>query len=91
MTKNTLTDFPISRKRVVVKSEPCDRCGGTGKAIDQLATGQRLRAERKTRRVSLAIVAEQMGYSVSFVSDLEFGRRLWSGDKINAYEKAIGL
>lgn len=37
--------------------------------------GQQFRSEREKRGLSLSYVAENMGYSKAFVSDVELGRR----------------
>ena len=59
--------------------------------IAEVTTGQDLRAQRMARGIKAAFVAEQMGISASFLSDLERDRRNWTEDNIQKFKKAIGL
>lgn len=48
-----------------------------------------MRKLRQAAGLSLREVARQMGRSAAYISDLELGRRGWSGTLIRAYEKAL--
>lgn len=48
-----------------------------------------MRALREDAGHSLRSLAEEMGFSAPYISDLELGRRLWSTDLIAKAEKAI--
>lgn len=48
-----------------------------------------MRKLRKGAGLGLREVARKMGLSAAYISDLELGRRGWSGDLIRAYQKAI--
>ena len=69
--------------------EPCPHCGGSGQVYDDGAVGELVRTNRELRRVSLRKVAERMGYSPSYLSDLELGRRRWSAGLLDRYKKAV--
>ncbi len=45
--------------------------------VDHSATGESARNQRKTRGKLLKDVAEAMGISLSYLSDLERGKRNW--------------
>jgi transcriptional regulator with XRE-family HTH domain len=59
-----------------------------GKAIEA-DLGADLRKRRKERGFSLKEVAERMGISMPYLSDLERGNRRWSDDLIQVFENAI--
>lgn len=46
--------------------------------IDDAATGQKLRMMREAAKLTLREVANEVGISQSYLSDLEVGRRNWS-------------
>ncbi len=71
------------------KKETCHCCGGTGKENDHIAIGERLRNLREFRGVHAKVVAKTLGISQSYLSDLEHGRRWWTMEKIQQYEKAL--
>lgn len=73
------------------KTKSCPRCSGTGQVQDDAALGAELRQLRVAACVSLWQVASQMGFSVSYISDLEHGRKAWTITKIEHYRRSIGL
>lgn len=54
-------------------------------------TGEELRALRKSKGVQSKFVAEALGLSSAYLSDLEHGRRYWTLERIYAYKKALGI
>jgi predicted transcriptional regulator len=79
----------IMRVMRITKTRPCERCGGSGEIENAAYRGQEMRKLRETARLSLRKVAELMGFSAAYVSDLELGRREWSPKLIQAYQKAL--
>lgn len=73
----------------IQKTTPCDKCGGSGERENPAYRGQEMRKLRKEAGLGLREIARKMGFSAAYVSDLELGRRGWSGDLIRAYQKAI--
>jgi predicted transcriptional regulator len=51
-------------------------------AVDHRATGLQMRQLRKGYGASLRAVAEGMGCSTAFLSDLELGKRNWTETRI---------
>lgn len=72
-----------------MKTEPCRHCNGTGREMDQRAMGADLRKKREAKKRSLRSVADDMGISYPYLSDLELGRRMWSTELISKFERAI--
>jgi predicted transcriptional regulator len=56
---------------------------------DNAAVGAELRRRREAVKASLRSVADTMGVSAPYISDLELGRRAWNEAKITAYEMAL--
>ena len=69
----------------------CHRCGGTGREPDWRALGLRARRKRESRCVSLRQMAERVGASPAYLSDLECANRSWQGPKARAYLKLLDL
>jgi predicted transcriptional regulator len=69
--------------------KPCPKCNGTGKIQDDVLVGKALRKERTEMGLHLREVARRMGLSAAYVSDLEKGRRIWRGELIARYRKAV--
>jgi len=67
----------------------CQRCLGTGILQNQEALGNTLREERKRRGFSQGEVAVKMGCSVSFVSELELGKRYWTLKLVKSFKEAL--
>lgn len=72
-----------------MKTIPCDKCEGTGRLLDQREVGKELRALRIAAKISLRNMAESLGLSAPYVSDLELGRRNWSRTKIKDYTRMV--
>lgn len=71
------------------KTIACNKCNGSGEIENAAYRGQEMRKLRQATGLSLRKVAERMGRSAAYISDLELGRRGWSGALIRAYEKAL--
>jgi len=67
------------------KFNTCPRCGGTG----GLPTGESLASARKAIPVAQKVVAERMGVTASYLSDLEAGRRDWNYELVEEFERAL--
>lgn len=72
-----------------IKTRRCIHCDGSGKQIDDKATGAMLRAARKAADISQSEVARSMRFCKAYVHDLEKGKRHWTKEKISAYQQAI--
>lgn len=59
------------------------------KVTDHEATGQAMRARRKKRGLTLQQVAERAGISVSFLSALECGNRVWTQHWCDVIDAAL--
>lgn len=57
--------------------------------IDHVETGAQVRAERERQGLKLQPVADEMGITVQFLSDLERGRRNWTEELLEKAEAAI--
>ena len=57
--------------------------------IDHITTGEAMRFAREEADLSLRQVAERMGCSTTYVSDLERGRQNWSEQKVEQFLKAL--
>lgn len=68
---------------------PCPRCDGTGKLFDDRELGAALRAEREKAGKSLREVAKKMDLTISYISDLELGRRMWREELIERFRGAL--
>lgn len=55
------------------------------------ATGKRLRALRNSKGVKAQFVADELDIYSGHLSELEAGKRHWTPERIEAYEKAIGV
>lgn len=60
----------------------CNHCGGPKKSVNPAW----LRTKRESAGRSLRALARQMGYSASFLSDVELGRRNANKRVIATYE-----
>ena len=72
-----------------LKSMPCPHCHGTGLRLDPIETGRRMRELRKSRNIRMAGIARVLGYSPSYLSDVERGRRPWTLGLVEKYEWAM--
>jgi len=57
--------------------------------IDQIATGKKLRRQRRMADCSMAQVAAEMGVSRAYIGLLETGKRAWSRALIREYKSAL--
>jgi transcriptional regulator with XRE-family HTH domain len=67
----------------------CQRCGGTGVEPDQVAIGARMRQKRRAAGMTLRDVAERVGKSLPYLSDLERGRRAWNAGITRDFLSAV--
>lgn len=58
-------------------------------AVDDCATGEMARAARIAAGLSLREMARRLNYSAPYVSDLEHGRRRWSGAKVDKWSAVL--
>ena len=61
----------------------------TIEVVDQDGTGAALRKWRESVGVTMSVVAERMGVSIPYVSDLERGNRNWNMDILSRYREAV--
>lgn len=64
----------------------CPSCHGRGVIV----FGESARSIRKRANLTLRDVAERMGFSIVYVSDLERGRRRFNGDTTRRFLEACG-
>lgn len=57
--------------------------------INHYETGRKMRLFRESKERSLRSVAEEMGISAAFLSDLERGRRNWSDKLVSQFNLAL--
>ena len=67
----------------------CTHCNGTGQEPNQSVIGNGLRSQREAAKISLRTMAELIGVSHSFLSQLENGHRAWRRSVSKRYEQAI--
>ena len=72
-------------------TQSCRRCKGSGRELDDVATGETMRGFRKAKSASQKNVAKTMGVTAPYVCGLEKGDRHWSDDLIQAYKRAVEL
>jgi transcriptional regulator with XRE-family HTH domain len=63
----------------------CEKCGGSGR----MPIPSSLRKDRIKSGKSLRHVADLMGISAAYLSDLELGRRGWSSGILKDFREAI--
>lgn len=71
------------------KTQVCAKCKGTGRVIDSVAEGKRLRTKREKQNISLRFFAKRLGCAPMHLSNLERGVRTWSETMIQKYEKTL--
>lgn len=57
--------------------------------IDHAATGAAFRQFRVSQKVSLRQLADLVGISAAYLSDLELGRRQWTVEKEDAFRRVL--
>lgn len=57
--------------------------------IDHVETGNRARQLRQEKAKTLQDVADKMGISIQFLSDLERGRNNWTPERFEQFKKAL--
>ena len=57
--------------------------------IDDDATGKDARELRQSQGKSLRAVADAVGCSVAFLSDLELGQRRWDAERVEKFVAAV--
>jgi hypothetical protein len=67
----------------------CPRCKGCGWIPDHTTYAPVARYERKRIGAVLKQVAKEMNISLSYMSELEQGRRTWDETLINSHRRAI--
>lgn len=67
----------------------CPKCGGQGTIADPRAAGEAARKARIKADVTLRRLAEEMGFSAAYLSDLENGRRNWDEDLTDLYYERL--
>jgi predicted transcriptional regulator len=72
-----------------LKHQDCHCCEGSGKELDHKAVGSVLRNHRVVKGITQTSIADRMGLSKPYLSDLEHGKRAWRPSLIKAYEKAL--
>ena len=61
----------------------------TVQVSDNIATGSAMRQRRMKKGHTLRAVANAIGVSAAFLSDLELGRRNWTEDLVRRIEEAL--
>jgi len=72
-----------------VKQRACHCCSGSGKEIDPRAVGAEMVALRLKSHITQKAVADRMKFTAAYISDLEKGKRLWRGELMELYQKAV--
>lgn len=72
-----------------MKTIYCPHCNGTGQLRDERALGETMKARRRAAKKVLRQVAESIGISIGYLSDLEHGRKKWSDKLLAQYNKAL--
>jgi hypothetical protein len=67
----------------------CKPCNGTGRVPDRRAIGKKFNAMRRDARLTLRAVAVKMGISISYLSDMEQGRKNWSRERVRQFEDVV--
>lgn len=59
-------------------TEPCPSCLGTGSVPDHARLGQQARNRRQSHDLNQSTLAKRMKISITYLSELERGRRKWN-------------
>lgn len=68
----------------------CQHCNGSGKALDHTQIGKWIQGYRLRAGKKLKDVSASTSLSISYLSDLEHGRRNWCEDLFDIVRGAIG-
>lgn len=70
-----------------LRALPCEHCGSTGRGPDHVRVGAVLRNMRLSHgsRIRLRDIADALGVGISYVCDLEAGKRHWNEERARAY------
>lgn len=71
------------------KGTVCQTCGGSGKTVDHADIGRWVKGYRERASKTLREVANPLNVSISYLSDLEHGRRAWNHDLFERVLSAI--
>ena len=69
----------------------CPRCQGTGEVINDRIVGSQYRSRRELLGIPLREIARRCGWSASYLSDLELGRRRWSTKQMQIVDEGLSL
>lgn len=72
-------------------TEKCHHCNGTGYEPDYKFLGKFVRKERLKLGISLRKMARQLRVTPTYLCDLEYGRRSWSGPKAQRYLRKLKI
>ncbi len=72
-----------------VPTRSCSHCGGTGREMDPVAIGKQLRELRQKAGMSLRTVADRLGFTAPYISDLERGNRSFTQELAAKYREAL--
>jgi hypothetical protein len=67
----------------------CPHCLGTGLDPNSVDTRKEARKVRESKGLTLLEVSKAMKISVSYLSDLELGRRQWDGKKLKKFQDVM--
>lgn len=79
----------MSARKRRADEAPCGKCGGSGWIRDRRVEGAEWRERRQRAGKTLRAVAESMGYTLSYLCDLELGRRDWNMKLREEYREAL--
>lgn len=72
-----------------MSTTPCPKCNGSGVVPDRKAQGAKMMAVRTAAGVKLREVAALLKVRVSYICDLEHGRKNWTPKMVNFYLAAV--
>lgn len=67
----------------------CSHCNGSGQDIDDEATGRNVKEMRQSYNCGLRELSRAVGWSATYLSDLEKGKRKWTEPKMERYMTAM--
>lgn len=72
-----------------METKPCPHCAGSGRVLDHAAIGASMRRLRESRQISGRQMATRLKISAAYLSDLELGRRNWSGPLLDKFKREL--